>query len=70
MSAMIEVYVNGVGRPLTEGTTVAVLVTDLGLPPKATLVERNEVALHRSEWETTVIEANDRIEFIRVAAGG
>lgn len=67
---MIEVYVNGTGRPLNEGTTIAMLVADLGLAPKATLVERNEMALHRSEWETTVIGANDRIEFIRVAAGG
>jgi thiamine biosynthesis protein ThiS len=67
---MIEVYLNGVGRPIAPSTTVAVLLADLGLPAKAILVERNEVALHRSEWETTVIEANDRIEFIRVAAGG
>ncbi|HEY5706965.1 MAG TPA: sulfur carrier protein ThiS [Terrimicrobiaceae bacterium] len=50
--------------------TVAGLVSDLGLAPETVLVEHNGTALLRSEWAHTALSDNDRLEILRVAAGG
>lgn len=46
------------------------LVAELGLPLAAALVEHNGTALLRSEWETTQLHEGDRLEIIRMVAGG
>jgi sulfur carrier protein len=46
------------------------LVAELGLPLAAALVEHNGVALLRSEWSTTELHDGDRLEIIRMVAGG
>jgi len=40
------------------------------LPPQSILVEHNGLALHRHEWPGRSLAEGDRIEFIRVVAGG
>jgi sulfur carrier protein len=40
------------------------------LPPQSILVEHNGLALHRHEWRERPLAEGDRIEFIRVVAGG
>ena len=50
--------------------TVSALVESLGLPPQTVLVEHNLRALLRSEWESTPLGEGDRIEILRVSAGG
>jgi thiamine biosynthesis protein ThiS len=58
------------GRPHeTVAGTVADLVTELGLSKGTTLVELNAVALRPDEW-TSPLNANDRVEILRIAAGG
>lgn len=51
-------------------TTVTDLVAELPLPAETLLVEHNGLALHRSEWPKTPLQSGDRIELLRVAAGG
>ena len=46
------------------------LVAELGLPLAAALVEHNGTALLRSEWAATSLEDGDRLEIIRMVAGG
>jgi thiamine biosynthesis protein ThiS len=46
------------------------LVAELGLPLAAALVECNGTALLRSEWSTTDLHEGDRVEIIRMVAGG
>lgn len=46
------------------------LVAELGLPLAAALVEHNSTALLRGEWRATVLNEGDRIEIIRMVAGG
>jgi thiamine biosynthesis protein ThiS len=50
--------------------TVAEMVRDLKLTPAAVLVERNGRALLRQEWEKERVEHGDRLEFVKVVAGG
>lgn len=51
-------------------TQVEELVSELGLPLAAALVEHNGTALLRSEWTTTKLQSGDRLEIIRMVAGG
>lgn len=50
--------------------TVEELVARFNLPPKAILIEHNGVALHKREWPGQSLAAGDRVEFIRLVAGG
>jgi sulfur carrier protein len=49
---------------------VEALVAELGLPLAAALVEHNGTALLRSEWAKTNLRDGDRLEIIRMVAGG
>jgi len=49
---------------------VEALVAELGLPLAAALVEHNGTALLRSEWAKTSLHDGDRLEIIRMVAGG
>jgi thiamine biosynthesis protein ThiS len=40
------------------------------MPPQSVLIEHNGVALHRREWRQRALAEGDRIEIIRVVAGG
>jgi len=66
----MTIAVNGDAVDARGATTIAELVTQFELQPAAVLIEHNGVALHRREWPQTPIGAGDRIEFIRVVAGG
>ncbi len=63
------IKLNGTGHE-TSATTVAALIAELQLPPGTILVEHNTVALLRSEWSQTPLATDDRLELLRVAAGG
>ena len=49
---------------------IAGLVEALGLPEKATLVEHNGDALRLEEWPSRTLKEGDRLELIRIVAGG
>jgi len=66
----MTVTINGERREIVRATHIAELVGELGLPAPATLVEHNGLALRREEWPARKLAAGDRVEFIRVVAGG
>jgi len=66
----LRIVVNGTPQAVPPGTTFADLIAHFHLVPKTLLVERNGTALHRSEWPALQVAEGDRIEFIRVVAGG
>lgn len=66
---MIAIKVNGETLQ-TGAASVPELVAEMGLPPQLLLIERNGLALRKSEWESTPLEEGDRIEILRVSAGG
>ena len=65
----MRIFVNGEATDCENGT-IEKLVQRHGLSLEATLVEHNGSALRRREWATQKLEENDRIEILRVAAGG
>ena len=65
----MKLHLNGQDREV-QATQVENLVAELGLPLAATLVEHNGLALLRSEWSKTNLQNGDRLEIIRMVAGG
>ncbi len=61
---------NGEAREILRATNVAGLIDELGLPAAALLVEHNGLALRREEWVGRALTEGDRIELVRVVAGG
>ncbi len=65
----MKILINGTERDV-RSTQVEELVAELGLPLAAALVEHNGIALLRAEWAGTPLHHGDRIEIIRMVAGG
>jgi thiamine biosynthesis protein ThiS len=66
----MNVWVNGERAEIKGLTTVAELATHYGLQPNTVLIEHNTVALHQREWTERKLTEGDRVEFVRVVAGG
>ena len=49
---------------------IAQLVECYQLPSQSVLVEHNGLALQRREWPQQLLAPGDRVEFIRIVAGG
>jgi thiamine biosynthesis protein ThiS len=66
----MTVSLNGETSDTRGATTIAELVERYGLPANLVLIEHNGLALHRREWTERQLAEGDRIELLRVAAGG
>lgn len=66
----MNLFLNGETVDGRDASTVAELVARFGLQPQTVLIEHNGLALHRSEWKARAVKEGDRIEFVRVVAGG
>lgn len=66
----MTVWLNGEAADSRGAETIAELADRYGLQPNSVLVEHNGVALHQREWVNCRLDEADRIEFIRVVAGG
>lgn len=66
----MKVWLNGELADTAGAKNVAELAQRFDLIPNSVLVEHNGVALHQREWPERVLAEADRIEFVRVVAGG
>ena len=66
----MKISLNGESVDAHEAKTIAELVQHYQLPPQSILVEHNGLAVHRHEWSERSLAEGDRVEFIRVVAGG
>jgi sulfur carrier protein len=70
VAVAINVELNGERRAIPAGQSLPDLLAALGLPPQAALVEINGCALLRAEWPSVELADGDRLEILRVVAGG
>lgn len=70
MAEMVTIFANGKARQVRSSQTVSEMIRDMKLAPSSVLVERNGEALLRHEWEERKVEHGDRLEIVRVVAGG
>jgi thiamine biosynthesis protein ThiS len=66
----MKISLNGESVDTDEAKTIAELIDRYQLSPQSILVEHNGVAVHHHEWAERPLAEGDRIEFIRVVAGG
>ncbi len=66
----MKVWINGEPAETNGATNIAELAAHYGLPPNTVLIEHNAIALHQREWEGRLLTEGDRIEVVRVVAGG
>ena len=70
MSADIRIQVNGEGRRVADGTSVAALLRELGLDGRTVVVELNRQIVRRTEIDHVTLESGDRIELVHFVGGG
>jgi sulfur carrier protein len=70
MSERIDVVINGQPRAVSRGTTVAVLLAELGLGDRTVAVERNREVVPRLHHASTELAAGDRLELVTFVGGG
>jgi thiamine biosynthesis protein ThiS len=66
----MRISVNGDEADTRGAQNVAELVNQYQMLPQTVLIEHNGVALHQREWCKRALAEGDRIEIIRVVAGG
>lgn len=66
----ISLFVNGRARQVAGAMTLGELAAECGLDPRRLLVELNGETLSREDWPQHALQHGDRVEFIRVVAGG
>ncbi|GAB4167048.1 MAG: hypothetical protein Fur0032_04890 [Terrimicrobiaceae bacterium] len=66
---MIEIIVNGQSLT-TAARTVEELSREVAPHPATLLIEHNTEALTRDQWPQRLLAPGDRIEILRIAAGG
>ena len=66
----MTITLNGEPREVARARNVAELIDELELPAPAILAEHNGLALRRDEWPAHPLAEGDRIELVRIVAGG
>ena len=66
----MKISLNGETVDARDAKTIVELIDRYQLTPQSILVEHNGLALHRYEWSGRPLAEGDRIELIRVVAGG
>ena len=70
LCALLKISLNGETADAREAKTIAELIERYQLPSQCILVEHNGLAVHPREWSEHPLAEGDRIELIRVVAGG
>ena len=66
----MHVYVNGELREVRGTASMAELITELELPVARIAIELNREVVRRTEWDTTMLKEDDRIEIVHFIGGG
>ena len=66
----VSIILNGEPRSVPAGVGLTALIESLGLPAQGVLIEHNGTALLRDEWPGVRLVGGDRLEILRVVAGG
>jgi sulfur carrier protein len=66
----MTISLNGETVDARDAKTIAELIDRYKLAPQSILVEHNGLVVHRHEWTERSLAEGDRVELIRVVAGG
>lgn len=67
---MSQIIANGQPVPAKVPCTIETYLIAQGLPPRSVVVEHNGEAVAPSEFSKRQIQAGDRLEIVKIVAGG
>ena len=66
----MKVFVNGEEKDFSAAISLAELITQLDLPAARIAIELNREVVRRSDWGSTMLKDEDRIEIVHLVGGG
>jgi len=66
----VKIFVNGESRDFGGALSLAELISALDLPVARIAVELNRDVVRRSDWGSTMLKDEDRIEIVHFVGGG
>ncbi|HBR17758.1 MAG: thiamine biosynthesis protein ThiS [Deltaproteobacteria bacterium RIFCSPLOWO2_12_FULL_43_16] len=66
----VKIMLNGKGREVAGDTTVLGLLNELDIKPQGIAVELNLEIVSKSKFAETVLKDGDKVEIVRMVAGG
>ena len=66
----MRIQVNGEPREVEENISLPQLLGDLSLKAEQIAIELNQRVVRRAHWDTTLLEADDKIEIVHFVGGG
>jgi thiamine biosynthesis protein ThiS len=66
----VRVQINGEGKEIAPGISVAQLLGELGIRPGRVVVELNREVVSREAHDKTVLKEGDNIEILHFVGGG
>ena len=66
----MRVFVNGDLKEFSSALTLAELIAQLDLPRARIAIELNREVVRRSDWGSTMLKDEDRIEIVHFVGGG
>jgi thiamine biosynthesis protein ThiS len=66
----LRVFINGESKEISGTPSLAELINQLELPVARIAIELNREVVRRSEWSSTMIREDDRIEIVHFVGGG
>ena len=69
-AGQVTIRLNGEERRVAAGSTIAAMLTGLGLDPAKVAVERNREIVARSTLADVAVEAGDAFEIVHFVGGG
>ena len=66
----MNLRINGEDREVVDNLSLKELVTQLNLTPERIAIELNQNVVRRSDWPSTTLKENDRVEIVQFVGGG
>lgn len=66
----MRVFINGETKQISGTPSLAELINQLELPVARIAIELNREVVRRSEWSSTILREDDRIEIVHFVGGG
>jgi thiamine biosynthesis protein ThiS len=67
---LLNLLINGEDREVADNLSLAELITQLDLTPERIAIELNQNVVRRTDWVSTVLKENDRVEIVHFVGGG
>ena len=66
----MKVFVNSDEKDLSDGISLMALIEQLDLPAARIAIELNREVVRRSDWGSTMLKDEDKIEIVHFVGGG